>query len=76
METLTKFITLTALFVGVLALERTYKIRDLQRTLKEFTTMLDQTLGRIRMTAQLTAERIDRFIQKSNVTGTAERKKV
>jgi hypothetical protein len=74
METLTKFITLTALFIGVITLERTYQIRDLQRTLKATTTKLEQTRERIRMTAHLAVERIDRFIQLRNDKKTPEKK--
>ena len=74
METLTKFIALTALFIGVLALERTYKIRDLQLTFKEFTATLDQTLERIRMTAHVMVERIDRFIQRGHDSMASQRR--
>lgn len=74
METIIKLVALSALVIGILALERTWKVRVFQRRIKELTSALEQTRESTRMTAQLTAERIDRFIQKSNDTRAAERK--
>jgi len=75
METIIKLVALIALVIGILALERTWKIPVLQRRVKELTSKLEKTRESNRITAELAAERIDRFIQKSNDTGTAERKK-
>ena len=75
METIIKLVALIALVIGILALERTCKMRVLERRIKELTSKLEQTRESNRMTAELAAERIDWFIQKSNDTRGPESKK-